>query len=54
MTDAAGDVRGKARVVRPNRAQLAWDLVDPEAWLGADHVARLVWNFVATLELALL
>ena len=54
MTDAAGDVRGKARVVRPNRAQLSWDLVDPEAWLPADHVARLVWSFVTTLELAAL
>jgi len=54
MTDAAGDVRGKARVVRPNRGQLAWDLVDPEAWLPADHVARLVWSFVATLDLAAL
>ena len=54
MTNAAGDVRGRARVVRPNRAQLTWDLVDPEAWLPADHVARLVWSFVATLDLAAL
>ena len=54
MTDAAGHVRGRARVVRPNRAQLTWDLVDPEAWLPADHVARLVWSFVATLDLAAL
>src|SRR2546429_4904902 len=54
MTDAAGDVRGKARVVRPNRAQLSWDLADPEAGLPADHVARLVWSFVTTLELAAL
>lgn len=46
------DERGKARVVRPNRAQLAWDLVDPEAWLPADHMARLVWAFVETLDLA--
>src|ERR1700687_3435373 len=54
MTDADGHVRGKARVVRPNRAQLSWDLIDPEAWLPADHVARLVWSYVATLELAAL
>jgi transposase len=54
MTDASGDVRGKARVVRANRAQLSWALVDPEGWLPADHVARLVWSFVATLDLAAL
>jgi transposase len=46
-----GKGRGKARVVRPNRAQLSWDLIDPEGWLAADHMARLVWAFVATLEL---
>jgi transposase len=43
--------RGKARVVRPDRSQLSWDLVDPEAWLPADHIARLVWAFVLTLDL---
>ena len=46
--------RGKARVVRPNRAQLSWDLIDPEAWLPADHMARLVWAFVETLDLTAL
>ena len=48
----AGKVRGEARVVRPNRSQLSWDLVDPEAWLPADHLARLVWAFVMALDLA--
>jgi transposase len=43
--------RGAARVVRPNRAQLSWDLIDPEDWLAADHPARLVWAFVETLNL---
>ena len=43
--------RGRARVVRPNRAQLSWGLVDPEAWLPGDHMARLVWAFVETLDL---
>lgn len=43
--------RGEARVVRPNRAQLTWDLVDPDGWLPADHVARLVWAFVVGLDL---
>jgi len=41
-------------VVRPNRAQLSWGLVDPEAWLPADHMARLVWAFVETLDLTAL
>jgi transposase len=45
---------GKARVVRANRSQLSWDLVDPEGWLPADHRARLVAGFVETLDLALL
>ena len=55
MTNSAGDVRGRARAVRPNRAQLTWDLgPDREAWLPADHVARLVWSFVVTLDLAAL
>jgi transposase len=49
MAEAKG--RGAARVVRPNRTQLSWDLVDPEDWLAADHPARLVWAFVETLDL---
>ena len=53
MTDASGNVR-QGLVVSANRAQLSWDLVDPEGWLLADHVARLVWSFVATLDLAAL
>lgn len=55
MTEQAqaggGKERGKARVVRPNRAQLSWDLVDPETWLPSDHRARLVWSFVGSLDL---
>jgi len=37
---------GQARVVRPDRSQLHWDLVDLDAWLPPDHRARLVWAFV--------
>lgn len=51
---AAGAARGKARVVRVDRSQLSWDLIDPEAWLPADHSARLVAGFVATLDLTAL
>lgn len=55
MTVEHGDaVLGKARVVRANRSQLAWDLIDPEAWLPLDQRARLVAGFVETLDLTLL
>jgi transposase len=55
MADEHGSlVRGKARVIGANRTQLAWDLVDPEAWLAADHRARMVVGFVETLDLGLL
>src|SRR6204780_3824408 len=37
---------GEARVVRPDRRQLRWDMIDLEGLLAADHRARLVWIFV--------
>ena len=43
---------GGARVVKADRSQLCWDLVDLEAWLPADHRARVVWAFAETLELS--
>jgi len=46
--------RGKARVVVANRAQLSWDLINPDGWLAADHRARLVVGFVETLDLTVL
>lgn len=49
-----GHERGKARVIKPDRLQLNWGLVDPEAWLPADHIARLVWAHVLTLDLTAL
>jgi transposase len=42
---------GEARILQANRSQLSWDLVDLEALLPAEHRARLVWQFVETLEL---
>jgi transposase len=42
---------GEARVVKAERSQLSWDLVDLDAWLPADHRARIVWAFVLTLNL---
>src|SRR4051794_41586160 len=46
--------RGDARVVVANRAQLSWDLINPDGWLAPDHRARLVVGFVETLDLAVL
>jgi transposase len=46
--------RGKARVVAANRAQLSWDLINPDDWLAPDHRARLVVGFVETLDLTVL
>jgi len=40
-----------ARIIKADRSQLNWDLVDLDAWLEDDHRARIVWAFVETLEL---
>jgi transposase len=40
------------RVIRPDRAQLRWDMVDLDSQLPDDHRARLVWAFVETLDLS--
>ena len=42
---------GEARVVRPDRRQLRWDLVDLDGFLAGDHRARIVWSFVESLDL---
>jgi transposase len=42
----------EARVIRPNRSQPQWDIVDLDAWLPGDHRARLVWRFVESLDLS--
>jgi transposase len=41
----------RAKVVRPDRSQLRWDYIDLEALLPLDHLARLVWIFVMSLDL---
>ena len=43
-----------ARVIRADRAQLRWEMVDLEALLVPDHRARIVWCFVETLDLTAL
>jgi transposase len=42
----------EARVVRPDRRQLRWDMIDLEGLLPADHRARVVWSFVESLDLS--
>jgi transposase len=49
-----GSGRGAARVVVANRAQLSWDLINPDGWSAPDHRARLVVGFVETLDLTVL
>src|SRR3546814_12555136 len=40
------------RVLRPDRAQLFWDMMDLDSQIGPDHLARVVWAFVAGLDLS--
>jgi transposase len=40
-----------AKIVTADRSQLAWDMVDLEGLLAADHRARVVWAFALTLDL---
>ena len=45
------EARGAPRLQRPNRTQLELRSVDLDGLLPADHRARLVWEFVAGLDL---
>ncbi len=45
---------GKARIIEADRSQLSWDLIDLDAWLPADRLARLIWAFTGTLDLSAL
>jgi transposase len=42
----------EARVVRPDRRQLRWDMIDLDGLLPVDHRARIVWSFVESLDLS--
>lgn len=44
----------EARVIRPNRSQLCWDMIDLESLLASDHRARMVWAFVEQMDLGAL
>lgn len=41
-------------MLRPDRAQLYWDMIDLESQIEADHLARVVWAFVDGLDLSAL
>jgi transposase len=43
---------GEARVIRADRQQLRWDMIDLDGLLPSDHRARIVWSFVESLDLA--
>lgn len=45
------EARLEPRLLRPNRAQMELRPVDLDALLSPDHRARLVWDFVAELDL---
>lgn len=40
------------RLLRPERGQLRWEMVDLDSQLPPDHRARLVWAFVSGLDLS--
>lgn len=42
------------RVLRPDREQLYWDMIDLESQIEADHLVRVIWAFVETLDLSAL
>lgn len=44
----------EARFIRADRVQTRWDMIDLEALLPSDHRARVVWQFVESLDLSLL
>jgi transposase len=44
----------EARVIRAERSQLRLEVIDLEALLAADHRARIVWEFVESLNLSAL
>ena len=42
----------EARIVRPDRSQLRWDMIDLESLVASDHRVRGVWAFVERLDLS--
>lgn len=44
--------QGAVRMVKPSRDQATFQVIDLDQQLPADHLARLVWRFVETLDLS--
>lgn len=42
------------RVLRPDRDQLYWDEIDLESQIEPDHLVRVIWSFVESLDLSAL
>lgn len=40
------------RLLRPDRQQLHWDMVDLDSQLPEEHLARSVWEFVSSLDVS--
>src|SRR3954466_5113014 len=49
---ASSPVKGKPRLLVPNRAQIELRPLDLESLLPLDHPARAVWEFVESLDLS--
>ena len=43
--------KGGARIIRPERDQIGWEMVEIDSLLPAGHAARLVWTFVTQMDL---
>lgn len=43
--------KGAVRILRADRRQIGFEMIDIEALLVSDHQARLVWSFVESLSL---
>jgi len=43
---------GGARIIRADRSQPRWDIIDLEGLLPSDHRVRIVWRFVESLDLS--
>jgi transposase len=44
--------RGQARTQRPERTQVEMQFLSLDQWLDADHRARVVWQYVESLDLS--
>lgn len=42
------------RILRPERRQVCWDMVDLDSQLPEDHLARVVWAYVETIDVCAL